>query len=103
MSPARTLADLFDPEPVQWGLRGDPCLWRELREHFAGTPLPASGAALAACLRQAFRELTAHDLDEAEDFGLARLARGGMSSGMVHVAFWREQALPLLLQRLGRP
>jgi len=33
------VADLFDPEPEQWGLRGDPYLWREMKETFAETQL----------------------------------------------------------------
>ncbi len=39
---ATKMADLFDPEPETWGLRGDPYLWRALREHLSETDIPAS-------------------------------------------------------------
>ena len=32
---------------AQWGFRGDPCLWRELRARFADTRLPAEWFTLA--------------------------------------------------------
>ena len=37
-------ADLFDPEPEQWGLRGDPWVWRALRDHLGEAYLPPSVA-----------------------------------------------------------
>ena len=36
------LTDLFDPEPAQWGLRGDPWVWRAMRDHLAGAGTPRS-------------------------------------------------------------
>src|SRR5690349_6239461 len=35
-----TVGALFERQPVKFGLRGDPYLWRELRAQFADTPLP---------------------------------------------------------------
>ncbi|WP_442511262.1 hypothetical protein SH528x_002932 [Novipirellula sp. SH528] len=43
-----TIADLFDPVPEQWGLRGDPYLWREMQASFADTVLPETGTEFRA-------------------------------------------------------
>lgn len=48
-----TMADLFHPEPQQWGFRGDPYLWRALREHLSGTRIPPSADAAAGLLHAA--------------------------------------------------
>lgn len=94
-----TIASLFSPEPIQWGLRGDPYLWREMAEHLQDAPLPESEQALAIILENLFLELTEHPLTHATHFGLQRHAHGGMSSGGIAPVFWRERGIPLLLSR----
>jgi hypothetical protein len=94
---------LFDPEPERWGLRGDPHLWRALREHLAGTRLPRSADELTGLLHAAFRELTGIDIAGAPA-SMAyqeQYAHGGMSSGMISVDTWREMLFPLLVDRAG--
>jgi hypothetical protein len=34
------ISELFYPAPEQWGLRGDPFLWREMASAFRGVPAP---------------------------------------------------------------
>jgi hypothetical protein len=96
-----TMADLFDPEPRQWGLRGDPYLWRALREHLSGTRVPPSADAAAGLLYAAFWELAGVDLarDPASAVTRAEYAHGGMSSGMISLDAWRQRLLPLLTER----
>ena len=97
------MADLFDPEPATWGLRGDPHLWRAMREHLSATALPPSPAAVAGLLHAAFRELTGLDLateTAAASYG-PRYAHGGMSSGQVSLDTWRQRLIPLLTERAG--
>lgn len=101
MNSQKHIGDLFEQEPMQWGLRGDPYLWRELRNHFASVPLPESARALEHEIEKAFGLLTGHALSEEDDFYVERYAHGGMSSGQVCLEFWREQALPLLKGRLA--
>ena len=93
------ICELFDPEPRQWALRGDPFLWREMREHFHSATLPPSAEALQSVLEQAFQFLTGHPLSHAEPIFLARHSHGGMSSGRVVPEFWRSTAFPLLVSR----
>ena len=51
------MSALFDPEPETWDLRGDPRLWRALREHLAGQAIPPSAGEVTSVLHAAFHEL----------------------------------------------
>jgi hypothetical protein len=93
------LAELFREEPLYWGLRGDPYLWREMAGQLADTPWPASEAELAQLLAGLFEQLAGVGLDHPTHVHLPRHAHGGMSSGMISSQFWRERAIPLLLER----
>lgn len=94
------VASLFMPEPPRWGLRGDPFLWRDMRRHFAGVPLPESPEALSGLVHQAFLDLTGCPVDHPQHVLVPRYRNGGMSSGYVAPRFWTETAIPLLCQRL---
>ena len=61
---AVTIADLFDPEPEHWGLRGDPYLWQALRGHLSDADAPTSVDEVVSRLHTAFRELVGLDLAE---------------------------------------
>ncbi len=94
------IAALFDPTPSQWGLRGDPYLWEEMRSNFIAVPLPDSVEILQTLLEKEFEALTGKTLNTAEEIiVIERLAHGGMSSGGVSIPFWRETAIPLLIHR----
>lgn len=93
------LAQIFQDEPGQWGLRGDPHLWRELRATLGERPLPETEAQLAALLRQSYALLTGAPLAGQGPVFVERFSHGGMSSGHVSPQFWAETALPLLLAR----
>ncbi|MGH3149203.1 MAG: hypothetical protein ACRDOB_00525 [Streptosporangiaceae bacterium] len=97
------MAGLFDPEPGTWGLRGDPYLWRALREHLSGTDIPASAGDVTSLLEAAFQELTGVDLASGTSASAPvyrpRYAHGGMSSGMIDLDTWRQRLLPMLAER----
>lgn len=93
------IAALFREEPFRWGLRGDPWLWREMRERFAAVPCPDSADELAAAIEGMFEQLTGRPASERDPFYLEKYSHGGMSSGMVSPPFWRDVAIPLLRQR----
>jgi|GEM_PF-573716 len=90
---------LFENEPTQWGLRGDPHLWQAMREHFKSTVLPAKICEIDELIETAFHKLTEYPISSDEAFLVERFAYGGMSSGMISPAFWRETAIPLLRYR----
>lgn len=95
-----TLSDLFQPEPISWGCRGDPYLWQEMSEVLATQPLPPNEEQLAEILEVTFERLVGlpTSAEESSVF-IERHAHGGMSSGHISLVFWRETALPLFLAR----
>ena len=95
----KTIGDLFQQKPGQWGLRGDPHLWQEMADHFADTPLPDSTERLEQLLTQLFESLTGQPITAEKFIAVERFPRGGMSGGMVSPEFWRETVVPLLLTR----
>ncbi len=98
--PTTTLSELFQPEPIKWGLRGDPYLWQEMSEALAALPLPSSEAQLAEILEATFERLVGLPITAQESsVFVERHAHGGMSSGHISLKFWRETAVPLLLAR----
>jgi hypothetical protein len=98
---ATKLSALFDPEPATWGLRGDPYLWRALREHLSDTDMPTSAADALRLMHRAFGELVGVDLTNARATSVHReqYAHGGMSSGMISLDAWRQELMPLLADR----
>jgi hypothetical protein len=101
LAPVGTIADLFEPEPATWGLRGDPYVWRAMCRMLAKRVMPTSEQELAAVLHSAFRWLTGADVDDETTDRIYReeLARGGMSSGQVDLVVWRTVLMPLLVER----
>ncbi|CAH0255337.1 hypothetical protein SRABI70_03072 [Pseudomonas sp. Bi70] len=98
--PTKPLSDLFQPEPITWGCRGDPYLWQEMSEVLATQPLPPSEAQLAEILEATFERLVGLPTSAQESsVFIERHAHGGMSSGHISLVFWRETALPLFLAR----
>jgi len=95
------MVELFDPEPERWGLRGDPHVWRALRDHLSGVDVPASVDEAVSLLRVAFSDLVRVDLvtDARPSVYREQFAHGGMSSGMVCLDTWRDRLLPLLAER----
>ena len=49
-------------EPQQWGLRGDPFLWDELRAHFLKTELPATSEEFVPLVTSKIEDLIDSDL-----------------------------------------
>ncbi|MFD9040909.1 hypothetical protein [Streptomyces bottropensis] len=99
-TPAK-MAELFDPEPETWGLRGDPHVWRALRDHLTDTDVPPTVEEAIGILHAAFNELVDLDLtrDPASSVHRERYAHGGMSSGMISLDTWRERLMPMLTSR----
>ena len=96
---SKTVALLFDKEPSQWGLRGDPYLWREMRIYLEKTPLPASADELIALIEMIFEALTGHPISERNFFLVERFSDGGMSRGLISPEFWRDKVLPIMRVR----
>lgn len=107
----KTVGSLFEEEPKQWGLRGDPFMWRELKEIFSQVPLPASGRECERLIRQALYDIinaeAANPLPDRRDptharYRIERFSHGSMSSGYVSTQFWETTGIPILVQRYNR-
>jgi hypothetical protein len=99
-------ADLFEPAPDSWGLRGDLFLWLELRQVLCNCELSNPTDADPQCsvedrLAAATATLTGTDVGERRDVYVPRYARGGLSSGMVSCEHWHTTIIPLLARRAG--
>ncbi len=100
MAHPTSVAHLFLQEPVQWGLRGDPWLWRAMRDRLEDVPLPATASEMTALLEDAFAAEVgvAVSANQGPVF-VERFAHGGMSSGHVDPGWWSETGIPLLSRR----
>ena len=88
---------LFEPSPRRWGLRGDPYLWEAMRSDVVSAEMPATAAAMIAMLHREFRRLVGVDVaSDEEQVLIPEFAHGGMSSGFVSVAEWRDRLMPML-------
>ena len=98
---AQTMGGLFDDEPGQWGLRGDPHAWAALRDRLALVPVPADEHGVEDLLQDAFRAVVGIDLKATGEEMVYReeFAHGGMSSGHVSLSTWRDRLIPLLTHR----
>ncbi|QEV99402.1 O-acetyl-ADP-ribose deacetylase [Microbacterium caowuchunii] len=97
----RSVGQLLDRAPYQWGFRGDAYLWRAMRAEFASVPLPADAWALEELIRTAFESITGRALtDEDEPFHVPEFDPGhGMSAGGITPSWWASTAIPILIDR----
>jgi hypothetical protein len=56
------ITDIFEEEPKQWGLRGDPFLWRELKARFQSTEMPETPVQLKELIEKEYEEVTGHPI-----------------------------------------
>lgn len=82
-------------EPQQWGLRGDPFLWKELCEHFSTACLPDTSEEFGAQVKLKIKDLTSSDRLGDQPIFVERYDSGGMSSGHVCSDWWMTKGVPL--------
>lgn len=98
-NPNNFVAKYFDPEPRQWGLRGDPHLWRDMKQKTATTNIPITGNDFEKLLYKLFKELTGETLQKDKDIYVKKYVTTGMSKGFVCANFWLNEGFPLLIKR----
>ena len=97
MSDTRYLSEMFNIQPPNWGLRGDPYLWEDMKTAFADIPFPYSSHELVMDIHRIFKEKTGEELNTTVRPFVAAYDHGGTSSGKVSGRFWLLTAIPLLL------
>jgi hypothetical protein len=97
------ISEIFEEEPIQWGLRGDPWLWRELRFKFESVPMPETSVALKELIEIEYELCTGHSISYKKNFGIKRFNHGGMSGGGINPDFWIKKGIPLLVSRHIKP
>ena len=97
------ISDLLSPSPKQWGYRGDPHLYAELAKKLANRSLPEDLSSLREILEVELNNITGQDFASTDEFFMDRYAIGsGMSDGMISSEFWRNQLIPMILDRFNK-
>jgi len=97
------VSEIFEDEPIQWGLRGDPYLWREMRERLKVIDMPSTSEELKALIERTYEAATGHALTDENHFTIERFKHGGMSSGGISPQFWLSRGIPVLVRRHVKP
>ena len=95
------IENIFNPTPKQWGLRGDPYLWESLRNHFEQVGLPREIDEFEIELIKLFKSKTSKSIFDKESVFVEGYAHGGMSSGHISIDKWRDEFIPLLMERFS--
>lgn len=93
------VSEIFEEEPIQWGLRGDPYLWRELKERFDLIEMPSSSEELQTMIENEYEKSTGQAVSNPRRVSIDRFSGHGMSSGFISPAFWANTGIPLLISR----
>jgi len=72
---------IFEEKPEQWGLRGDPYLWEDMKVEFASVPISVSAEEFSEMFYAAFEKLVKVPLSSGIFPYCSKYAQGGMSSG----------------------
>jgi len=66
------VSEIFENEPTQWGLRGDPFLWREMKEKLKDTEMPSSAKELQQLIEATYKAATGHPISYQKHFTVER-------------------------------
>lgn len=96
------LSLIFKREPWQWGLRGDPYLWREIKNVCVSKSLDIDDFGITKFVYEYIESVTGQPLTCDVMAYVKRFAHGGMSSGGVSGEFWISRGIPLLIENLHK-
>ena len=91
---------LFE-EPAQYGLRGDPFLWIDMKVRYETANIKTSKE-LEDFLLDVFRKNTGNLPVRSKNYRVKHFSFGGMSSGSVNSDFWIEKGIPTIINRFNK-
>jgi hypothetical protein len=95
-----SISSLLDEEPRQWGLRGDPFLWDEMRIKSKDKILLETEEMMQDYFYKLFYEITGIEITLNRNISLEKYYVGfGMSGGVVCSKFWIKNGIPFILER----
>ncbi|MGK0390067.1 MAG: hypothetical protein ACI94Y_002818 [Maribacter sp.] len=94
-------SDSIFKNPIQYGLRGDPFLWKELKVTYELSNVKTEKE-FEEFLYSTFEKVTGEKLIPDQTYDVSRYQFGGMSSGSVHGNFWIEKGFPLLIEQFRK-
>jgi len=104
------IEDIFK-EPKQWGFRGDPFLWNELKHEVIEIGGFDSTEDFMLFIKRRFNEhinlrlfseegdLISENFPQQESIFIQKFAHGGMSSGYICLKWWVNYLLPLMREQ----
>ncbi len=89
---------IFEKEPSEWGLRGNPYFWHVLKNRFSMEEFPMDVEEFKHIIYDEYIKVTKEEIHK--DVFVSDFSYGGLSSGFLSRQFWHEKAIPLLVSRL---
>ena len=89
--------EIFNHTPNQWGLRGDPELWQELKRIFENIPAPKDQRDFNKLLELEFNAILKQGKKTSDDtMWFEHFSQQGMSGGSVSIEWWQKTGLPFI-------
>lgn len=96
------VSEVFDIRPSNWGLRGDPYLWDDMKKEFEYNIENITIVQFEERLLKLFEDKTSKSIEIDDTVYFEEYAHGGMSSGHVNISTWRERLIPLLIDNFAK-
>lgn len=93
-----TVNNLFGDEPLQFGLRGDKGLWKELELKYLNFRW-SDKIQIFQEIKSQIELILNSSIDETKMIYIKRFAKGGMSSGKVSTKYWLRIGIPTIIAR----
>lgn len=98
---SKLIETIFYEQPFQWGLRGDPHLWENLKEVLGHLKADLKPEDFNKILDVKFNEIIDKEgeIVSKDEVYFKKYPPYGMSGGVVSLVWWRNIGLPLLKER----
>ncbi len=94
----KLIESIFENEPGQWGLRGDPHMWQELRKSLNDLKESINQIEFEEELEKRFNGIVQQKGKQTsnETVWFESFPQLGMSGGSISLSWWQETGLPLI-------